>query len=221
MTTSPESLALLGRAAELRAASTPWSDAAAQLAIGTEELRRLASENARDYDRLMRRARAEVLRESLDAALTTLRGLLKSSETGIGMKAATTIVRYDLARMRHGEKEAGARLERDARRSHRCGHEPETPSTEAKNPRAQNMPESPKVPTQQEVNPAKKEAQPHAPEAPATRPAARQTRTRFAGSRLSTRPCWDTWFQPRRSRRVRPRPWRSIGSCAGGSRRDS
>jgi hypothetical protein len=146
-TNSPESLALLGRAAELRATGVPWSDAATQLTVGQDELRKLASEHARDYDRLMRRARNDVLRETLDAALTALRGHLASPDRGASMRAATTIVRYELARMCHGGKEAGSRLERDARRT--------KPTAEAREVRNQNVPESTKVPNQQEVNAAK------------------------------------------------------------------
>jgi hypothetical protein len=155
--TSPESL---GRAAELRASGVPWPDAAAQLALGHDELRRLVSEHARDYERLVRRARTEVLRETLDAALAALRGLVTSPEPGVGLKAATTIVRYDLARMRYDLKEAGERLARKRRKI----------TAEAENVRAQNVSESSKGPDQQEVNAAKNVAQTRAPDAPATPP---------------------------------------------------
>ena len=147
--TSPESLALLGRAAELRAAGTPWADAATQLAVGVDELRRLAAGHARDYDRLARRARAELLRETLDAALAALRARLNSPDPGVSLLAATTIVRYDLARMRHGLKDAGTRLERDSRRS------PRKLTIGAHNARAGSVPESPEVPARQEVVAAK------------------------------------------------------------------
>ena len=69
MTTSLESLRLLERAAELRAAGNRWTDTATQLAVGVEELRQLASEHTRDYERLVRRARTAVLHETLAAAL--------------------------------------------------------------------------------------------------------------------------------------------------------
>jgi hypothetical protein len=158
--TSPESLALLDRAAELRASGVPWPDAATRLALGHEELRRLVSEHSRDYERLVRRARTEVLRETLDAALTALRALVTSPEPGVGLKAATTIVRYDLARMRYDLKEAGDRLARKRRKI----------TAEAENVRAQNVSESSKGQDQQEVNAAKNVAQSPAPDAPAKPP---------------------------------------------------
>src|SRR5436190_8675804 len=139
-TASPAPLALLTRAAELRAAGTPWPDAAAQLKVGHAELRRLPAEHARDYERLARRARTDFIRETLHEALAALRDQLKSSDDRIRFMAATTIVRYELARMRHGAKSAGAGLERDARRSRR-------PSTiGAENAPAEHVPESPKAP---------------------------------------------------------------------------
>jgi hypothetical protein len=155
MTTSPESLALLGRAAELRASGVPWSDAATKLALDHDELRALVSDHSRDYDRLMRRARNDVLRETLDAALAALRTHVASPEPKMSMRAATTIVRYELARMRHGGKEAGSRLERDTRRT--------KPTAEAREMRNQNVPESTEVPKEQEVNAAKNVAQSTAP----------------------------------------------------------
>src|SRR6187455_2604714 len=108
--TPPESLALLRRAAELRAGGTPWPDAAARLDLGHDELRRLVSDHARDYDRLVRRARAGVLREVLDEALAALRTHLASRDERASLSAATTLVRYDLARTRLGAQEARVRL---------------------------------------------------------------------------------------------------------------
>ena len=135
---------------------------AAQLAVDAQELRKLASEHARDYERLTRRARNEVLRESLDAALATLRSKLTSPELRVSMVAATTIVRYDLARMRYGQKDAGAKLDRESRRSSRR----ESMADKAHEVRNENVRESTKVTNPQDVNAAKKSAQ-STPKAPA------------------------------------------------------
>ena len=153
--TSPESLALLGRAAELRASGVPWSDAAAQLSLGHDELRRLVSDHTRDYERLVRRARTEVLRETLDEAVAALRVHLASREERVSMVAATTLVRYDLARTRLGAQEARTRLER---RAHKL--------------REQNASESTEVTNKQDVTAAKNVAQTTAPRPAASAPAA-------------------------------------------------
>jgi hypothetical protein len=170
--TPSESLALLGRAAELRASGTHWADAAAQLSLGHDELRRLVSDHSRDYERLVRRARTDVLRETLDEALAALRTHLTSRDERVSMVAATTLVRYDLARTRLGAQEARTRLERRARKL-----------------REQNASESTEVTKRQKVDAPKNVAQtaaprpaasaptaPHAP-APAKTPAAPATAT--------------------------------------------
>jgi hypothetical protein len=153
--TSPESLALLGRAAQLRASGVPWPDAAAQLSLGHDELRRLVSDHSRDYERLVRRARTGVLRETLDEALAALRTHLASREERVSMVAATTLVRYDLARTRLGAQEARTRLERRARKL-----------------REQNASESSEVPNRQKVDATKNVAQTAAPKPAAGAPAA-------------------------------------------------
>jgi hypothetical protein len=153
--TPSESLALLGRAAELRASGTHWADAAAQLSLGHDELRRLVSDHSRDYERLVRRARTDVLRETLDEALAALRTHLTSRDERVSMVAATTLVRYDLARTRLGAQEARTRLERRARKL-----------------RDENASESTKVTNKQEVKPTEKVAQTAAPKPAASAPAA-------------------------------------------------
>lgn len=116
MTTTPESLALLAGAAELRAAGAHWPDAAAQLAVDPKELRRLAAEHAGEYAKLARRARAEVEREALAVTIATLRELMRSPEPGVRLLAATTYVRYHLSTLRHDTAKARARLQSDAKR---------------------------------------------------------------------------------------------------------
>jgi hypothetical protein len=152
--TSPESLALLGRAAELRASGVPWPDAATQLTLGHDELRRLVSDHSRDYERLVRRARTGVLRETLDEALAALRTHLSSRDERVSMSVATTLVRYDLARTRLGAQEARTRLERRARKL-----------------REQNASESTEVTKQQKVDAPKNVAQTAAPKPAAGAPA--------------------------------------------------
>jgi hypothetical protein len=98
---SSERLALLSRAAELRASGTSWDEVAAKLATSTDELRRLACEHARAYSRLIRRATREFRDETMGAVVARLRDLLKSQQEGVAMMAAATLVRYDLAKMRH------------------------------------------------------------------------------------------------------------------------
>jgi hypothetical protein len=102
----PERLALLERAAELRARGTPWDDIAAKLTVAPDDIRRLSSENARAYARLARRAKREFRSEAMNATIAKLRDLLNHEQVGIAMAAAATLVRYDLARMRH-EQHAG------------------------------------------------------------------------------------------------------------------
>ena len=178
-TTSPESLALLGRAAKFRAEGKSWADAATQLAISHDELRRLVADHTRDYDRLARRARNEVHRESMDEALSTLRRLMKSEEPAVGMMAATTFVRYTLARMRLRTDAAGEQLVRESRKI----------TVQAENVRSDNTSELAKVPKQQGVDATKKAAQPQAQAAatpvpssstPATTPTAPPTQARPA-----------------------------------------
>ena len=157
MSASPESLALLERAAELRAAGTHWADAAKQLAVAHDELRRLAAENARDYERLSRRARADLHRQAVGAVVTTLINLMRSADPGVSLLAATTFVRYDSALLRHRGKAAGVQRERDAARRLTLG---------AENVRAQDVQESAKVQNRQGVAAANNGTQSGAPTAP-------------------------------------------------------
>jgi hypothetical protein len=168
MTTSPETLALLGRAAKIRAEGKSWADAAAQLAVGADELRRLAADHSRDYDRLARRARTEALREGMDEAVATLRRLLLSEDPDVSRMSALTLVRYTLARMRKGLDVGGDALARKPRKI----------TVQAENVRAENVSESAEVAKRQTVDAAKKVAQPQQPAtrvppppAPATPPA--------------------------------------------------
>jgi hypothetical protein len=112
----PERLALLGRAAELRANGTPWPDVAAQLATGTDELRRLAGEHVRAFGRLQRQARREFLGEVMAGAVARLRELLKSPQEGVALTAAVTLVRYDLAKTRDRRLAHAGRKARHRRR---------------------------------------------------------------------------------------------------------
>ena len=97
----PEKLLLLDRAAELRAAGTPWTAVATELKVADNELHTLRAANARAYDRLARQAEREFQRETVRATLTRLRELLKSTDEGVAMLAAGTVIRYELARMRN------------------------------------------------------------------------------------------------------------------------
>ena len=65
MSATPEPLALLERAAELRAAGTPWADAAAQLAVDHRELRRLVAETCDFHARIAIDPRMESLNVSV------------------------------------------------------------------------------------------------------------------------------------------------------------
>jgi hypothetical protein len=99
----PESLALLGRAAELRARGTPWDDTATKLAVSVDDLRRLSCEHARAFARLSRRAEREFHDDAMNATVAKLLDLLNHEQVGIVLTAAATLIRYDLARMRHEE----------------------------------------------------------------------------------------------------------------------
>jgi hypothetical protein len=175
MSASPESLAILKRAADLRALGRSWDEAANQLAVGLDELQRLASEHHRDYERLSRRARNELHRQAVSTALVTLIKLMSSPEPGVGILAATTFVRYDTALMRHRGKEAATRLERVARELERDGER--TITVNAREPRAQNVQESSEVLNRQKVDAAKNAAQSNAP-ASAPKPATAKPPTR-------------------------------------------
>ena len=225
-TTSPESLALLGRAAELRASGVPWADAATKLAVGHDELRKLASEHSRDYDRLMRRARNDVLRETLDAALAALRTHVTSPEPKMSMRAATTIVRYELARMRHGAPRKPAR---DWNATHDAQSRPWRRSKCATRT-CRNRRKCRKVrkltPRKMWRNRPRPGAHPRSPRRLRPRPRPRRCphrRHRLPGTsrcRSTTRPAGGSgsWMISRWAA-SRPRHWRSIGSSADGSRR--
>jgi hypothetical protein len=166
--TSPEPLGLLERAAELRARGRSWDEAAARLSLGHDELRKLVADHTRDYGRLERRARADVLQATRHLALRTLRELMASPEDRVRMVATTTFVRYDLALKRHGDKEAESRLERDT-----SPHKRDRTTGGAGKTRDKNMSESSEVKNQQDVAAPKNVAQTTAPKAatPAAKPA--------------------------------------------------
>src|SRR5262245_58690184 len=109
----PDTPALLGHAAELRARGTPWDGVATQLMIRTDELRRLVRDHARTYDRLADQARREFAHETLHAALARLHGLLQRQNERVALSAASTLVRYDLAQLRH-RQQARTRKDRQA-----------------------------------------------------------------------------------------------------------
>ena len=172
MTTTPESLALLAGAAELRAAGAHWPDAAAQLAVDPKELRRLAAEHAGEYAKLARRARAEVEREALAVTIATLRELMRSPEPGVRLLAATTYVRYHLSTLRHDTAKARARLQSDAKRIEEFDAKPLPPLPPlprlpqgTKTARAANASDSAEVAKQQAIA-AAKTVTPAAGEAP-------------------------------------------------------
>lgn len=118
MSIPSETRSLLTRAADLRVAGANWPDAAKQLAVGEAELRTLATDYQRDYDKLARRARTEAARETFDAALTALRGLLKSEDARVSLLAATTIVRYEMARLRRNDRAARGAAKQSFRNVH-------------------------------------------------------------------------------------------------------
>jgi hypothetical protein len=134
-TTSPESLDLLERTAVIRALGKTWSETAARLSVCEAELRRLASEHQRHYDRLCRKARNENLREAMDLALATLRKLLDSDDPDISRSAAATLTKYTLARMRQGLDVGGEPIRK-----------PRKLTVRAENVRAENTSESTEVP---------------------------------------------------------------------------
>jgi hypothetical protein len=176
MSVTAESPDLLLRVAELRAAGASWADTAVKLAVGHDELRRRVADHHRDYERLTRRARTELLRETLDAALTALRTQIHSADPRLSYMAACTVVRYELARMRHGTQQARERLDRDL-----SPHGRNRRTTNAENSRAQNMSESTEVQTQQKVAAPKNVAQPTASPTPRPAPAASPASTKQDG----------------------------------------
>jgi hypothetical protein len=177
MSASPESLTLLERAANLRALGNSWDETAQQLAVDQAELQQLASEHNRDYERLSRRARNELHRQAVGTALVTLIRLMRSTEPGVGILAATTFVRYDAALMRHCGKEAALRLERDMRQLDI--DEARTATREMHEPHARNVRESTEVKNQQGVASAKNVAKsPPSASAPAPKPTDADARRR-------------------------------------------
>ena len=93
MSVSPEPLALLERAAELRARGRSWNETATKLSVTHDELRRLVAEQNRDYERLARRARADLLTETRGLALSTLCDLMQSPEERVRVAASSVSCR--------------------------------------------------------------------------------------------------------------------------------
>lgn len=104
--TSTSNGSLLVSVAELRAAGTRWPEVATRMNLDLDELRRSVRENQREYDQLVRRARKELQQEAADAMLATLRGLLDSPDPKVTLTAATSLMRYEMARMREHSKRA-------------------------------------------------------------------------------------------------------------------
>ena len=108
----PEKALLLERAAELRAAGSPWTAVATELKVAADDLRTLRQSNTRLFDRLVRRADRESAADTLRATFARLRELLKSTNEKIAMLAAGTIIRFELARMRQSLQARRNALER-------------------------------------------------------------------------------------------------------------
>ena len=104
--TSTSNGSILVSVAELRAAGTRWPEVATQLNIELDVLRRTVREKQREYDQLVRRARKELQQEAADAMLATLRGLLDSPDPKVKLTAATSLMRYEMARMREQSNRA-------------------------------------------------------------------------------------------------------------------
>jgi hypothetical protein len=161
-TPSPQTLGLLRRAAELRAAANSWDATATKLALTRAELDKLVADHTRDYERFARRARAEVIREAFHEALTALRDHLKSADGRDRFLSSTSIIRYVMLQMRNESRAADRDLARGrpARRK-----KDRTLTVHAENVRAGNTSELPKVPVPNGVTGAQKTATP--PAAPA------------------------------------------------------
>src|SRR6476469_1693821 len=100
----PQQQALLVRAAEFRAAGTPWTAIATELQVADDDLRDLRDANTRLFRQLVRRANHEFEDETLRSTLARLRELMKSANEGVALAAAGIVIRCEMLRMRRDER---------------------------------------------------------------------------------------------------------------------
>src|SRR5206468_929490 len=86
-------VALLERAAALRAAGSSWEVVARKLDTTPDELRALIRGSGRSFRRLFVAARREVLEESFLEGVFTLRRQVRSDDERIANRAADALVR--------------------------------------------------------------------------------------------------------------------------------
>src|SRR5437763_5280520 len=98
---TPDTDALLSRAAELRARGASWEAAADELDADPDDLRRLTRDAGPAYRRLFAAARREVTDEAFGEALLALRRELRSRDERARREAAGVIVRIRLTAIRH------------------------------------------------------------------------------------------------------------------------
>jgi hypothetical protein len=108
--TTTANVELFPRLARLRAAGLSWDDAATRLNVAVDELCRVVDEKHREYEKLARRARGERHVEAVSIMVNTLIRLMNSTDPKISTTATTTMSRYELACMRHGDEEGSSRL---------------------------------------------------------------------------------------------------------------
>src|SRR5262245_53614337 len=97
-------VALLERAAELRANGSSWDVVARKLDTNPDVLRAAVAAHRKQYRRFFVAARREVLDESFCEGLYTLRRQVRSDDERIANKAADALVRARLALFRHRRK---------------------------------------------------------------------------------------------------------------------
>src|SRR5947207_10732662 len=98
---TPDTDALLARAAELRARGASWEAAADELDTDPGALKALTRDAGPAYRRLFAAARREVSEEAFTEALFTLRKELRSKDEKGRREAAAIILRLRMTAMRH------------------------------------------------------------------------------------------------------------------------
>ena len=103
MPTSPQPVDVLARAAELRAGGKSWEFTARELHFDdVRELRDLVGQNDRAFQRVLNRARRDVIDDSFGEGVFVLRRLMRSPDEAVAYKAADSMIRFKATTIRQG-----------------------------------------------------------------------------------------------------------------------
>jgi len=108
LTITPEVEAVLERAAELRAEGSSWTKTANAMGYVGDDLKGICKDAGQTYERLVSKARRQVVRDALAESMFVLRRLLREGADAESRRAAECLSRISMTFIRHRRRAAVA-----------------------------------------------------------------------------------------------------------------